>query len=146
MDEQTARIREAKLAPLFVNPRTDVFWLAVGPVEQRLQLTIHRVKAFVEAGADCVFVPGLSDPAMIAELTSAAGAPVNILGGAGVPGIPELQKLGVKRVSGGSGPMRAAMGHTRRLAEELLRNGDYRSILDGAISYADANQLFRLDV
>ena len=143
--EQISRIRKVKQASLFLNARTDVFWLAVGPAEQRLQLTIHRVKAFVEAGADCVFVPGLHDPGMIAEITSAAGAPVNILGGVGVPSIPELQKLGVKRVSVGSGPMRSAMGHTWRIAEELRTKGTYESIIDGAISYADANRLFRRD-
>ena len=143
LDEQTARIREAKLAPLFVNPRTDVFWLAVGPVEQRLQLTIHRVKAFVEAGADCVFVPRLNDPGMIAELTAAVGAPVNILGGLGVPSVPQLQQLGVKRVSVGSGPMRSAMGHTRRLAEVLRTAETYECVVDGAVPYADANRMFR---
>ncbi len=141
--DQCNRIREAKQFPLFLNARTDVFLLRVGPEEQRLELAIHRVRAFVEAGADCVFVPGLTDPGMIAELTRAAGAPVNILAGAGVPSIPELQQLGVKRVSVGSGPMRSAMGHTRRVAEALRTGGGYEGMVDGAVSYADANRMFR---
>ncbi len=143
MEEQCRRIRETKQAPLFVNARTDVFWLAVGPVEQRLELAIHRVKAFVDAGADCVFVPGLSDAGMIGELTAAAGAPVNILAGAGVPSVQELHQLGVKRVSVGSGPMRSAMGHTRRLAQMLRTTGTYEGIIDGAVPYAEANRMFR---
>ena len=142
---QTRSIREAKQASLFVNARTEVFLLAVGPEDQRLDLAIHRVKAFVDAGADCVFVPGLQDRGKIAELVRAAGAPVNILAGAGVPSIPELQQLGVKRVSVGSGPMRSAMGHTRRLAEALRTAGTYECIVDGAVSYVDANGMFRRD-
>ena len=145
LEEQSRRIRDAKQAPLFVNARTDVFRLAVGPADERLHLAIHRVKAFVEAGADCVFVPGLRDPEMIAELTRVAGAPVSILGGVGVPSIPELQQLGVKRVSVGSGPMRSAMGHTRRLADALRTVGTYDCIVDGAVSYSDANRMFRRD-
>ena len=143
LEEQCRCIRETKQSPLFVNARTDVFWLAVGPIEQRLDLAIHRVKAFVEAGADCVFVPGLNDPGMIAELTAAAGAPVNILGGLGVPSVPQLQQLGVKRVSVGSGTMRSAMGHTRRLAEVLRTAETYECVVDGSVPYADANRMFR---
>jgi 2-methylisocitrate lyase-like PEP mutase family enzyme len=146
--EQISRIRIVKRIaddcgiPLFLNARTDAFWLAVGPPDQRLQTAIDRVEAFVLAGADGVFVPGLNDPAMIAELTKAAGAPVNILGSVGVPPVPELHRLGVKRVSVGSGPMRSAMGQTRRVAEELRRTGTYDAITAGSVSYADANRLF----
>jgi 2-methylisocitrate lyase-like PEP mutase family enzyme len=149
--EQISRIRLLKRTaadlgfPLFLNARTDAFWLALGDPDQRLYTAIERVNAFIAAGADGVFVPGLSDPTMIAEITRSAAAPVNILGGLGVPPVRELQRLGVRRVSVGSGPMRSAMGHTRRLAEELKTGGTYELIVDGGVSYADANRLFRGD-
>jgi 2-methylisocitrate lyase-like PEP mutase family enzyme len=147
--EQISRIRTIRRTVsrgpfrLFLNARTDAYWLRLGHPSERIHLAIERAAAFVEAGADGVFVPGLNEPAAIAELTSAVKAPVNILGGQGVPSVPELERLGVKRVSVGSGPMRAAMGYTRRVAEELQNRGTYRLITDGSVSYADANRLFR---
>jgi 2-methylisocitrate lyase-like PEP mutase family enzyme len=147
--EQISRIRIVKQTaaaaevPLFLNARTDAFWLGVADPAQRLHTTIERLKAFILAGADGVFAPGLSDPAMIAEVTRAAGAPVNILGGPGVPPALELHQLGVKRVSVGSGPMRSAMGQTRRVALELRSAGTYGLMADGAISYAECNRIFK---
>ncbi len=58
----------------------------------------------------------------------------------GTPSIPELTKLGVARVSVGSGPMRATLGLLRRLAEELKTSGTYGA-MDGAVHYADVNKL-----
>ncbi len=146
--EQISRIRTIRKTAtreglrLFLNARTDSFLLAVGDPAQRLQSAMERVVAFVEAGADGVFVPGLKDAAIIAQLTKAVKAPLNILAGQGVPSVPELQELGVKRVSVGSGPMRAAMGQTRRIADELRNTGTYRLFTEGAVSYPEANQLF----
>ena len=92
-----------------------------------------------------MFGPGLQDAGKIAELVRAVKAPVNILAGPGVPSVPELQQLGVKRVSVGSGPMRSAMGHTPRLAEALRRAGTCECIVDRAVSYVDANRMFGRD-
>jgi 2-methylisocitrate lyase-like PEP mutase family enzyme len=147
--EQISRIRTIRRTVcrgsfrLFLNARTDAYWLGLGHPSERIHLAIERAAAFVEAGADGVFVPGLNDPAAIAQLTGAVKAPVNILGGQGAPSVAELERLGVKRVSVGSGPMRAAMGYTRRVAEELQNRGTYRLITDGSVSYADANRLFK---
>ena len=60
----------------------------------------------------------------------------------GCPPVAELAELGVRRVSEGSGPMRASMMLTRRIAEELLRDGTYTSFHDASIPYAEANRLF----
>ena len=68
--------------------------------------------------------------------------PLNILAVAGAPTIAELERLGVRRVSVGSGPMRAAMALTERIARELLDHGTYASMTDHQIAYADANPLF----
>ena len=143
LGEQLERISTVKETGIFLNARTDAFWLGLADPGDRLRIAIERARAFVEAGADCVFIPGLSDPAMIAEVTRAVPAPINILGGPGVPSAPHLQKLGVRRVSMGSGPVRSSMGHTRRIADELRTHGTYEAILSGAITYPAANQLFR---
>jgi 2-methylisocitrate lyase-like PEP mutase family enzyme len=56
--------------------------------------------------------------------------------------VAELERLGVARVSVGSGPMRAAMGLTERIAKELLDHGTYTAMTENAIAYADVNRLF----
>jgi len=86
-------------------------------------------------------VPGVADLDLIRQLARAIEGPLNVLVQAGMPPTSELEKLGVARVSLGSGPMRAAMGLVRRIARELLDSGTYTSILEGAIPYAELNQI-----
>ena len=125
---------------LVVNARTDVYLAQVGAPETRYDETLRRVLAFRDAGADCVFVPGLKDPETIGRIVRDVKCPVNILAGPGSPPVPELEKLGVARVSLGSGPMRATLGLLKRLAEELRTSGTY-SAIEGAPSHADINRL-----
>jgi 2-methylisocitrate lyase-like PEP mutase family enzyme len=68
-----------------------------------------------------------------------------MLAGPGSPSLAELARLGVQRVSVGSGPARAAMGLTRRIGRELLRSGTYSSLGGDALPYAEANALFEGD-
>jgi 2-methylisocitrate lyase-like PEP mutase family enzyme len=98
--------------------------------------------AFRDSGADCLFVPGLSDAATIRRLVADLGCPLNILAGPGSPSVPELEKLGVARVSLGSGPMRATLGLVQKIAQELKTNGTYGALED-SIPYADVNRLFQ---
>ncbi len=141
--EKIRAVREAgrgRGVPIVLNARTDVYLDRVGPESGRLAETIRRTEAYRDAGADCIFVPGVTDPATIGELVRRLGCPVNILAVAGSPSIDELAKLGVARVSLGSGPMRAAMTVMQRLAEEALTKGTY-SALEGIVSHASMNQL-----
>jgi 2-methylisocitrate lyase-like PEP mutase family enzyme len=126
--------------PLVLNARTDVYLLQVGDPAKRYDEAVGRLRAFREAGADCVFLPGLRDTATIGRLISDLQCAVNILAGPGSPSVPELQKLGVARVSLGSGPMRATLGLLRRLAEELKKAGTY-SAMDGAPPHDEINRL-----
>ena len=130
--------------PVVLNARTDVYLEKVGPPETRYDLTLQRLAAFREAGADCVFAPGLQDAQTISRLVKDLDCPLNILAGPGSPSIRELQALGVARVSLGSGPMRATLGHLRKVAEEIKSTGTY-STLDGAVPYADLNKLMAGD-
>jgi 2-methylisocitrate lyase-like PEP mutase family enzyme len=114
--------------------------LEAGVPEKRYDEAIRRLAAFRDAGADCVFVPGLRDAATIGRLVKDLQCPVNILAGPGSPSVPELQKLGVARVSLGSSVMRATLGLLRRVAEELKGAGTY-TFLEGGIPFADVNRM-----
>jgi 2-methylisocitrate lyase-like PEP mutase family enzyme len=124
-----------------INARTDGFLRGFGAQETRLGVAIERGRAFLAAGADCVFVPGVRDAATIGALVKGIGGPVNILAVEGAPSIPELEALGVARVSCGSGPMRATMGLLRDIARELKGPGTYGSFTKNAMSYNDVNHL-----
>jgi len=141
--EKIRAVREAAAslkAPLVLNARTDVYLLQVGDPAKRYDEAVRRLRAFRDAGADCVFLPGVRDAATIGRLVSDLQCPVNILAGPGSPSVPELQKLGVARVSLGSGPMRATLGLLRRLAEELRKAGTY-SAMDGAPPHDEINRV-----
>jgi len=85
--------------------------------------TIGRLRAYRAAGADVVYAPGLRTPVDIARLVQAVPAPVNVLAVAGAPSVPELAKLGVRRVSTGGALAWAAYGAIREAARELQQSG-----------------------
>ena len=141
--EKIHAVREAALKTgvlLVLNARTDVYLAEVGAPENRYDEAVRRLLAFRDAGADCVFVPGLRDAETIGRMVRDVKCPVNILVGPGFPAIPELEKLGVARVSVGSAAMRATLGLVKRIAEELKSSGTYTT-LEGGIAYADVNRM-----
>ena len=101
---------------------------------------VRRLVAFRDAGADCVFAPGLKDADTIGRLAKAVECPLNILAVPGAPSIAELGKLGVARVSIGSGFMRATLGLLQRAAAELKSDGTW-GVLADAMPYADVNRM-----
>lgn len=127
---------------LVINARTDVYLFAVGDEGTRFDRTVERLNAYRKAGADSLFAPGVRDPETIGRLAKAVNGPLNILATPGVPNMAELERLGVRRVSVGSGPMRAAMGLTQRIAKELKEHGTFASMTEGVMPYLDANKLF----
>ena len=141
--ERISAIREVANqigVPLVLNARTDVYLLQVGEPGKRYDETARRLRAYRDAGADCVFAPGIRDRETIGRLVKDVGCPLNILAVPGSPSIPEMKGLGVRRVSLGSGPMRAAMGSLRELAQEVKSSGTY-SRMEHAPSHAEMNQL-----
>ena len=128
--------------PIVVNARTDSYWLKIGDPTAQLRTSIERANRYREAGADCLFVPAVTDKVAIKTLVQEIHGPINVLTVPGCPPIPELEQLGVRRVSEGSGPMRATMGLARRIAQELLSTGTYKSFHEGAVPYPEANKLF----
>lgn len=143
--EKIRAVREAAASagvPIVLNARTDVYLMQVGEPSSRYDETLRRLSAYRDAGADCVFAPGLGDAATIKRLAADVKCPLNILAGPGSPSVPELRALGVARVSLGSSPMRAAMGTLRRVAHELKTSGTYESMTD-APTHAEMNQLLK---
>ncbi len=128
---------------LVINARTDIFLMGIGDPGTRFEQTVERLNAYRKAGSDCLFAPGVRDAETIGKLVRAVDGPLNILATIGSPPVAELERLGVRRVSVGSGPMRAAMGLTKKIAKELREQGTYSAMTEGAMSYADANRLFR---
>jgi 2-methylisocitrate lyase-like PEP mutase family enzyme len=143
---QVAKIRALRQAansegvPLVLNARTDIYLLGIGDPATRFERTVERLHAYREAGADCLFVPGVRDADTIRRLVAEAGAPLNILAGPGSPSVSELERLGVARISLGSSLARAALTNTKNALKELLDTGTY-SLLEGSLSCAEVNQL-----
>ncbi|GAB2796799.1 isocitrate lyase/phosphoenolpyruvate mutase family protein [Streptomyces chlorus] len=114
MDRHAAKIAAVRAAApgLFVNARTDTYW-AAGPDTDggsRREDTFRRLDAYQQAGAQGVFVPGLTDPREIAGLVRRLDAPLNILYSPTGPSVPQLAGLGVRRISLGSLLYRRALG------------------------------------
>lgn len=126
--------------PLVVNARTDVYLRPPTEGVPSYNEALRRLTAYRDAGADCVFAPGVKDSETIGRLVQDLQCPVNILALAGCPSIPEMEKLGVARVSLGSGAMRATLGLLVRIAEELKSSGTF-STLDTGIPHAEMNKM-----
>ncbi|MGW7338872.1 isocitrate lyase/PEP mutase family protein [Streptomyces sp. NPDC054808] len=116
-DRHAAKIAAVRgAAPgLFVNARTDTYWSGDGDWSD----TLRRLEAYREAGADGVFVPGLTDPARIASLTARFDVPLNVLYTPAGPDLAHLADLGVGRVSLGSLLYRRALGAALEAAADL---------------------------
>jgi len=133
---------EAAGVPLVINARTDVFLASIGAPETRLSHAVRRLNAYRAAGADCLFAPGVTDRATIATLVREVGGPLNVLAGPGCPPVPELEALGVRRLSLGSGVMRATLGLVRRIAGELQGPGTFAALFgDQVPPHAEVNRL-----
>jgi len=134
-------IRESLGIPFVVNARTDIYLMPIGPAATRFERTVERLRAYRDAGADCLFVPGLYDLESIAKLVKMVEAPLNILATPAGPSVAALEKIGVARVSAGSGIMRAAMGTVERVAKEMLESQSFAAMFALATPYVDLNRL-----
>jgi 2-methylisocitrate lyase-like PEP mutase family enzyme len=103
---------------VFVNARVDTYWLRQ---DATVAATLARAHAYVDAGADGIFVPGLTDPEALRTITAALPVPVNVLAIGGTA-LADLAALGVRRVSTGSLPYRAAV-HAAAQVATAVRDG-----------------------
>ncbi len=129
--------------PIVINARVDAFaGKALGSDEWNAALdeAARRGNAYLEAGADCAFVPFVRDAETITALVRDIDGPVNTLSGAPSPTVPELRKIGVRRVSVGGLLSLAAATLFRNAAEELRGPGTY-SFAKGVILHPEMNKL-----
>ncbi|HEV8021611.1 MAG TPA: isocitrate lyase/phosphoenolpyruvate mutase family protein [Candidatus Lustribacter sp.] len=142
---QCARIAAMRSAanergvPFVINARTDVYRIRASEEEQFAE-TIARAKAYLEAGADCIFVPFIAEESLIGRLAAAIPGPMNVLAGATTPDVATLTRLGVRRISLGSAPAAHVLAEFRRAALEVRDEGTYRFAAD-RITHAELNDL-----
>lgn len=116
------QVADAQGIALFINARTDVFLRATQPAEhpQLMAEAKERLLAYQDAGASGFFAPGLSDPALIAELCEFSSLPVNIMVNDMTPPVIQLTELGVSRISFGPRPYIELMTRLREQALAIL--------------------------
>lgn len=147
IEDASARIRAAREAataagvPLVINARIDLWSKQIGDEAARFAEAVLRAKAYLRAGADCLYPIGLTDMKTVAELVKAVVAPVNIIGRAGMPPAAEWERVGVARISTATGPVLAAMTFTREIAEDLRATGKFDR-LKGTVTRAQLQSLF----
>lgn len=134
---EKVRAVKARTPDVFVNARVDTYWLGQ---QATPAATFERVQRYVDAGADGIFVPGLSDAAVITRLADRIAKPLNILAVSGTS-LAELASWGVRRVSTGSLPYRAAI-RAATDAAEAVRDGravppaaDYAELQAALVGY-----------
>lgn len=142
------RVRAARAAidaggiPVILTARSEAY--LVGHPDAR-RVALERLAAFAEAGADCLYAPGVREPEAIAEIVRAvAPKPVNALVSSAGTGLSaaRLAALGVRRVSVGSALARVAWGAFLRAAREIASAGTFEAFGEAA-SFAELNEGFR---
>jgi len=149
IEDASARIRAARAAavaagvPAVINARIDLYIKDVGDPISRFEETVRRGKAYLAAGADCIYPFGLADISTIARLIKAFdGAPVNIVARADTPPVTELERIGVARVSIASGAALAVMSLIKRIGEELYTSRRF-DVLKHSMNRPEAQTLFK---
>jgi 2-methylisocitrate lyase-like PEP mutase family enzyme len=126
---------------IVINARTDAFEVKHWSPAERFAAAVRRANEYRAAGADCLFVPHVSDAQTIGQLAREIHGPLNVIAGPPAPSIPELDRLGVRRASLGPRVVQAALGLIRRIAGELRDHGTYDAMADLLIPFGDVQKL-----
>jgi 2-methylisocitrate lyase-like PEP mutase family enzyme len=137
---RTLRSRPA-LAGLFINARTDVVLRSLVSTSEIGAEVTERARRYKEAGANSVFVPGLTDETTIADLVAKAPAPINLMVCQGLPSLNTLANLGVHRVSTGPAPFLSAFAGLAAEVRSFLSAETVESRATG-LSCAEMDALF----
>src|SRR5213083_3810931 len=142
--ERVRAVREAGTAarvPLVINARTDAFEVKHWSPAERFTGAVRRANAYRAAGADCVFVPHVSDADTIGRLAREIAGPLNVIAGPPAPPLSEHESLGVRRASLGPRIVQATLGLIRRITAELHERGTYEALADLVIPFAEIQRL-----
>jgi 2-methylisocitrate lyase-like PEP mutase family enzyme len=126
---------------LVVNARTDAFGVQGWDPARRFSEAVRRANAYRATGADCLFVPHVSDAATIGRLAREIDGPLNVIAGPPAPPIGDLERLGVRRASLGPRVAQAALGLVRRAVTELRERGTYATMADLLIPFGELQRL-----
>lgn len=128
--------------PFVLNARVDTFIHDLGGAEEQFREGVKRALAYREAGADCVFPIGLKQREQVATFVREVPCPVNVLVGQGTLSVAELEQLGIRRISFGTGPMRAALPAVEQMAREIKAKGWTALLEQTAFSHDTVNGFF----
>ena len=124
------KTKQALGSEFFLNARVDSFHVMTDDPKKALNEAVLRGNAYAEAGSDCIFYLNAHSREVIGTLAKEVKAPISILAGPSSPSVGELQDLGVARVSYGSAFLKAAIGATQKLAQEILQKGTVTTLKD----------------
>src|SRR5262245_808509 len=129
-------------ASLFVNARTDTYFVANDDRVARYNETVRRAQLYASAGADGIFVPGM-EMEDVAPFASTVTLPLNVYAGvAGAPPVHVLRRAGARRISLGCGPLQFVFGLLRGIAKKALVDGSYDDMNESVPSVSEVNELF----
>jgi len=127
----------------FINARTDAYFVPWDDPAARFEEALRRARLYAEAGADGIFVPGMTHPEEIARLSDAVKLPLNVYAGyVGAPPAEALARAGARRISLGCGPLQSALGLVGRIAAEAFAQGRFGAMGEGMLSVGELNGLF----
>ena len=141
MAEQVERLAAVRAAsedegvPLVINARIDTYLRDTGATDaDRFEETVQRGRAYLAAGADCLYPIWLADLETLTRLRQAwGGAPLNVFARPGAPCVRDLEAAGIARLSVGPALLKASLAVTKRIALELLHDGSYDVLASGVI-------------
>lgn len=148
VDDAARRIAAAREAarvagvPIVINARVDAWIIGGGATDaERIDETLRRARAYLAAGADCIYPIALAGREAIGTLCARIDAPVNVGARPGLPDVAELARLGVARVSTATRLATLALSAAREAAQYLRSTGRFDR-LDAAFGYPDLQRLF----
>lgn len=135
-------LREKLGIPFVINARTCVYFIKAGKGEERLSIAIKRGKAYHKSGADCIFIPGALEECDLLKLIENIPSPINILATPKTNNLEDLKRMGVRRLSLGSAPVRSAYSNLIETTKQIMDDNKISKLLDHDFSYEIANKLF----
>ncbi|MGY2278774.1 isocitrate lyase/PEP mutase family protein [Pseudomonas monsensis] len=141
--ERARQVADKRNVQLFINARTDVYLKNLVPAEDRVAETLRRAAMYQAAGAGGLFAAGVTAAYEIEAICKGTPLPVNVLGFAGLPSPLELQALGVRRLSAGSGIAEFLYGAMGGLVKSFLATGQLDTHGLKALSYGEVNGLLK---
>lgn len=140
--EQIREAAERLGVGLYINARTDVYARNLVSEEHRVSEVLTRARDYQNAGADGLFVLGVTDRNDIAQIASGTALLLNVIAWPGLPPAHELAELGVRRVSVGSWISQTLWEHASALAANFLADGRSEPLFEQATPYSEVNACF----